>query len=793
MEVEEGSLVLMDTADKNATLESRLREVESRKTGTYDKRTEFLDAEGSAVFINRLIGEDSPYLLQHAHNPVNWFPWGDEAFNAAKEQDKPIFLSIGYSTCHWCHVMEVESFDNLEVAKLLNRYFISIKMDREQFPDLDEIYMTCVQLVSGHGGWPMSIFLLPDGRPFYGATYFPVSSFMHLLGQIGGAWKDQRAELKRNAHSLYQAINKILCERKPLEKLQAGVVDNSVKALLQREDRGLGGLAGAPKFPQEPILLFLLDQAARQDDGAALGFVERALEGMGRGGIYDQVGGGFHRYSVDEAWLTPHFEKMLYNQAQLGLIYLQAYQLTGRDFFARVARQTCNYVLRDMQIERGGYYSATDADSEGKEGTFFTWSQLELEEWLSPAQAELAIGLFGVSSGGNFEGANILHLSRPLSSSAREYGPDFYRDLDAVLTRLYQIREQREHPLRDEKLIVSWCAQMATTLIWASQILPFSEAPGWLTSAESAVQRMLEVNLQASGELKRISLHGVVSIAGQLEDYSNLIRALISLYDVTDKPGYFSTACALTARVIDEFWDANDQRFCLAPREQAGPKLFRSSNASDGATLSPVAVMIECLHAIDVRWARVPNQFSDLPVREIFDKALTSLAAVINENPVSHCSLMSLIVGSEYGSRRSLQYAGGGRVRVFARKEIMARTVHNKDEVKIDVYFSILSPWHITAPQTEPQPEAGAFVPLTVAVDGDSDWEIDSASLPEKTDCLMARSAAVAIYRDSLRVTLGAHRVRFNGAASFRISLTVVLQLCSDSQCLLPETLTLNV
>ena len=214
MEVEEGSLVLMETADKNATLESRLREVESRKTGTYDKRTEFLDAEGSAVFINRLIGEDSPYLLQHAHNPVNWFPWGDEAFNAAKEQDKPIFLSIGYSTCHWCHVMEVESFDNLEVAKLLNRYFISIKMDREQFPDLDEIYMTCVQLVSGHGGWPMSIFLLPDGRPFYGATYFPVSSFMHLLGQIGGAWKDQRAELKRNAHSLYQAIDKILCERK---------------------------------------------------------------------------------------------------------------------------------------------------------------------------------------------------------------------------------------------------------------------------------------------------------------------------------------------------------------------------------------------------------------------------------------------------------------------------------------------------------------------------------------------------------------------------------------------------
>ena len=353
----------MNTVDNTATLESRLRELEAQREGTYDKRTEHLDAEGRAIFINRLIEEDSPYLLQHAHNPVNWYPWGDEAFAAAKADEKPIFLSIGYSTCHWCHVMEIESFDNVEVAKLLNQHFISIKMDREQFPDLDEIYMTGVQLVSGQGGWPMSNFLLPDGRPFYGATYFPAPAFMQVLGQIGGAWEKQRAELERNAHSLYQAINKVLCERKPLETLKQGIVDNAVKALLQREDRTLGGLAGAPKFPQEPILLFLLDQVVRRDDGAALGFVERALEGMGRGGIYDQVGGGFHRYSVDEEWLTPHFEKMLYNQAQLGMVSLQAYQLTGNDFFARVARQTCNYVLRDMQIDQGGYYSATDADS----------------------------------------------------------------------------------------------------------------------------------------------------------------------------------------------------------------------------------------------------------------------------------------------------------------------------------------------------------------------------------------------------------------------------------------------
>ena len=308
---------------ENSTLEARLRDAETRKEGSYDKRTDHLDEEtGASLFINRLILEDSPYLLQHAHNPVNWYPWGDEAFAAARAENKPIFLSIGYSTCHWCHVMEVESFDNIEVAKLLNQHFISIKMDREQFPDIDEIYMTGVQLVSGHGGWPMSNFLLPDGRPFFGGTYYPAPSFMQILNQINSAWQDKREDLDKSAHSIYQAINRILSERKPTEVLQSSVVDNTLKALFQREDRSLGGLAGAPKFPQEPILLFLLDRVTRYDDGAALGFLERALEGMGRGGIYDQVAGGFHRYSVDEEWLVPHFEKMLYNQSQLGLVYL---------------------------------------------------------------------------------------------------------------------------------------------------------------------------------------------------------------------------------------------------------------------------------------------------------------------------------------------------------------------------------------------------------------------------------------------------------------------------------------
>ena len=777
---------------ENSTLEARLRDAETRKEGSYDKRTDHLDEEtGASLFINRLILEDSPYLLQHAHNPVNWYPWGDEAFAAARAENKPIFLSIGYSTCHWCHVMEVESFDNIEVAKVLNEHFISIKMDREQFPDIDEIYMTGVQLVSGQGGWPMSNFLLPDGRPFFGGTYYPAPSFMQILNQINSAWQDKREDLDKSAHSIYQAINRILSERKPTEVLQSSVVDNTLKALFQREDRSLGGLAGAPKFPQEPILLFLLDRVTRYDDGAALGFLERALEGMGRGGIYDQVAGGFHRYSVDEEWLVPHFEKMLYNQSQLGLVYSVAYQLTGHEFFARIARQTCDYVLRDMQLEEGGFYSATDADSEGEEGTFFVWDKSELEERLPSKQSQLAIELFGVTAHGNFEGRTILNLSRSLGQSAREYGPDFYADLDELLATLYRLREQREHPLRDDKLIVSWCARMATSLIQASQLVPGENASAWLHAAEAAVQRMLDNNLQESGELKRIYLNGVVSIAGQLEDYSNLIQALIALYDVTDKNEYLVQAFSLTACVIKDFWDANDAVLLLGPSKQTGPKLVRSSNAADGATLSPVATMLDCLLSLQQRQARVPAEFSNLPIQAVFTKALTGLAAVINDNPISQCSLLRLASRSEEGTRDPLQYAANGVLKIAASKQVDRQLEPESGDIsaRVTLVIDILEPWHVTAPHAT----AGSFESLIVALSEGAGWETVAINYPEPTGTLQSGDAEVGIYSGVVTIELHASRLAQGGAAENRLSINAHIQLCDDEKCLLPEKLTLVV
>ena len=419
--------------NKDDMLEQDLRLAERNKEGTYEKRTDHFHTDGTTVFINRLIYEDSPYLLQHAHNPVNWFPWGAEAFEVAQSTNLPIFLSIGYSTCHWCHVMEVESFDNVEVAKVLNESFVSIKMDREQYPDIDEIYMTGLQLISGHGGWPMSNFLLPNGKPFFAATYFPPPNFVKLLLQISEHWKNRRTELEESANKISDSIGRMIASERRTVPLDEGLSKTVAQALFHREDRSHGGLAGAPKFPQEPLLLFMLERGIRDNNSNAVDFVTRALEAMGRGGIYDQVAGGFHRYSVDAEWLVPHFEKMLYNQSQLALLYLLTYRFFGDKYFARICKQTIRYVLRDLQLPEGGFYSATDADSEGAEGLFFTWDKDELNKTLGKDEFGLVVDVFGVSEEGNFEGSNILYLTNSFEHFQGKYGRDFEFKLDSIL------------------------------------------------------------------------------------------------------------------------------------------------------------------------------------------------------------------------------------------------------------------------------------------------------------------------------------------------------------------------
>jgi uncharacterized protein len=793
---------------QNQPLESKLRKIEVEKEGNYDKRTEHLDDQGRSIFINRLILEDSPYLLQHAHNPVNWYAWGEEAFADAKQQGKPVFLSIGYSTCHWCHVMEVESFDNIAVAEVLNKHFISIKMDREQYPDIDEVYMTGVQLMSGQGGWPMSNFLLADGKPFFAATYFPAANFIALLQQIVDAWAEKR-----------ESIDRLLSERTAAAALQPQVLENTLQALMQREDRSEGGLAGAPKFPQEPLLLLMLDRVRRQRDLNAMGFVERALEGMARGGIYDQVGGGFHRYSVDAQWLVPHFEKMLYNQSQLGLVYLEAYQLTGNGFFKRVCEQTLDYVLRDMQLPGGGFYSATDADSEGEEGTFFTWTIEELKTVLDSEEQEFVIALFGMTDYGNFEGSNILNLSKSLTESLTELltesltestgesrQNDFTAYLDDLLSKLYQAREQRIHPLRDDKLIISWSAAMITTLTRAAYLL---DRQDWLAAAERAAQFMWinnvaedgqlnsqlnselnsQLNSPSNSQLKRIYLDGTVSIAGQLEDYANFTEALINLFDATGNGDYLQQAAQLMEMAVSEFWDEANGGFYLSPSQQTGPQLTRSRNASDGATLSAVGGALQCLLKLNQRHVLMnAQQDMELTWREKADACIASLIASVNDNPMSHSSVLRAIIENEQGSLDVIQYSEGGRAKISANK------IGSDDESSRVLEFSISlqADWHATAGQKI----GSELMPIQLSVaEQEMHWRILNCSYPETiTQLKHSDGSLIAIYENDFVISVELERVNDQTdflSASAGISLR--LQLCNEKHCLLPQTLNFRI
>ena len=387
---------------QSAALQQQLQAALAAKGGEYRPRTEHLHPDGSPLYTNRLILEDSPYLLQHAHNPVDWHPWGPAAFTKARAENKPVFLSIGYSTCHWCHVMERESFENLEVARFLNEHFVAIKIDGERRPDIDSIYMTAVQLITGRGGWPMSSFLNLEAETFFGGTYFPRDQFLDLLERVEVAWREDRQEVEQQASLVAAKVRSVTRSADVAGTVDDDVVQTAVAGWQRQHDALLGGFGVAPKFPNEPRYLFLLDHALRTDDKDTRDLIHFDLQAMARGGIFDQVGGGFHRYSTDPEWLVPHFEKMLYNQAQLARVYAQGWRLTGDENLARVARQTLDYVLRDMTAADGGFYSATDADSPGGEGLFFLWTPEQMRTALTPANADLAIEFFGVTASGNF-------------------------------------------------------------------------------------------------------------------------------------------------------------------------------------------------------------------------------------------------------------------------------------------------------------------------------------------------------------------------------------------------------
>ncbi len=541
---------------------------------------------------NRLANETSPYLLQHATNPVDWYPWWAEALERARREDRPIFLSIGYSACHWCHVMERESFEDASVAEVLNAHFVPVKVDREERPDLDEVYMTATQLLTGSGGWPMSVFLTPDLRPFYAGTYFPpedrhgMPSFRRVLETLADWWKTRREELEGNAEKVRDAVEKAVSVAPPTGALTAALLDRAVASLRSDHDPRHGGFGGAPKFPPSMSLDLLLRRWRASKDPTLLSIVEQTLDAMSRGGIYDHLGGGFHRYSTDERWLVPHFEKMLYDNALLARVYLAAFQATGKETYARVVRETLEYVLREMTRPGGGFYSTQDADSEGEEGKFFVWTPAEIEAVLGAEEAALFARAYGVVPGGNFEGGrSVLHLPLSIEDLAvaldRPAG-DLAARLAASRAKLLAAREKRAKPGLDDKVIVAWNGLMLSAMARAGAVL---EEPRFLRAAEETAAFLLEAMRRKEGTLLHTYRDGKAKGDGFLDDYACLAEGLLDLHEATFDPRWFLAARELAGKAIEHFWDEKEGGFFYTGKDHE-TLLVRTKSPGDSAVPS---------------------------------------------------------------------------------------------------------------------------------------------------------------------------------------------------------------
>ncbi len=539
---------------------------------------------------NHLISETSPYLLQHAHNPVDWYPWGEAALTKARGENKPILLSIGYSACHWCHVMEHESFENEAIAALMNENFVNIKVDREERPDLDQIYMNAVQMMTGQGGWPMTMFLTPDGVPFYGGTYFPPSDrynmpgFPRILASVAEAFRSQPDQVASTATAMLGELRRVGLAEQSGEVLREEILDSAFRRISANYDRTNGGFGGAPKFPPAMNLEFFLHRHNRKGSPEALEMVEHTTRRMAEGGMYDQLGGGFHRYSVDAKWLVPHFEKMLYDNALLARMYLHLFQVTKDPAARRIAEETLDYVAREMTDAGGGFYSSQDADSEGEEGKFFVWSRQEILDVMGERHGNLFCDFFDVTESGNFEGQNILHVNASITDTAarnKVSAEDLQAIIDSGRQKLFARREQRVKPGRDQKVLTAWNGLMLAGFAEASAIL---ERPDYREVAE-ANARFLLSHLRSDGLLLRTYKDGEAKLNAYLEDYACLIDGLISLYEATGELTWIESAVALADKMIEQFWDDSEGGFFFTGKSHE-KLIVRSKEFMDNATPS---------------------------------------------------------------------------------------------------------------------------------------------------------------------------------------------------------------
>lgn len=622
------------------SLLKKFKDVKKKKESDYKPRTKHLDKKGWAKYTNRLFLETSPYLLQHAHNPVNWHPWGDEAFKKAKELNRPVLLSIGYSTCHWCHVMEEESFEDVEVAKVMNENYIAIKVDREERPDVDAIYMAAVQAINGSGGWPMTVWLTPDRKPIYGATYIPArdgdrgtrTGFLTMLKQFKKIYDEQPDKVAESA----KKISNLIKER--LESSDTGgfpdksSLHTAINYYKRVYDPEYGGVNRAPKFPSSMPNRLLLRYYRRTGDKKVLEIAKNTLKKMASGGMYDHVGGGFHRYSTDARWLVPHFEKMLYDNALLAIAYTEAYQVTKDDEYKRVAKEILDYVLRDMRAPEGAFYSATDADSIGpkghrEEGYFFTWTPNEIDQTLSKNEAKLVKDYYQVTNGGNFEGGRtILNTPKPLSTVAikHELSEAKAREIiNQARKKLYQERKRRPAPIRDEKILTAWNGLMISAFAQASFIFDDEKYKKAAIEASKFVRK----NLIKKDRLYRCYKDGQAKFNAYLDDYAFFIAGLIDLYEATNDIDWLQKAISLD-KTLEKYYEDKKNGGGFMTSSDHEKLLAREKPSYDGA--EPAGNSIQLMNLLRLQEFTTNDDY-----RKRAEKAFKAFSKTLRQNPIA--------------------------------------------------------------------------------------------------------------------------------------------------------------
>ena len=776
--------------------------------------------DGTWKWTNALIGETSPYLLLHAHNPVDWYPWGPEALERAKAENKPIFLSVGYSTCYWCHVMERKVFSDPEIADLMNASFINIKVDREERPDIDEIYMTATQIMTGSGGWPNSVFLTPDLLPFFGGTYFPPEDsrgrpgFPKVLKALHEVWVTRQTDVIVQAEKITEVIKQATAAAPaPLGEtpLNRELISAAVKALESRYDAIYGGFSGAPKFPSPTNLELLLSEHAREPSKSILDMVTNTLDKMAYGGMYDQIGGGFHRYSVDAKWLVPHFEKMLYDNALLAKVYLQTYQLTKNPLYRRIAEEIFGFVSREMTSEAGGFYSALDAEVDAEEGKSYLWTKKQIQKILGRKDAKLFMQVYGVDKGPNFEGStNILYLPTPFSSAAKSLKKsedDLHRQLEPLKTKLLSAREQRKQPLLDTKVIASWNGLMIDAFAYGYEVLGDER---YRDVAEKAARFNLKYLRTAEGQLMRTYRDGVAKYNGYLDDYAFLIRGLLGLYQATETESWLAEAESLTDTMNSLFWDGKNGGFYFTLANQKH-LVVRTKNPYDSALPSGNAVAANNLLILAHR----------LDKRDYLDKAektLQNFAGMMKQSPGAFMHMLFATnrylttdwtkVGEahqEGSSQFGLNTDGPVEINIFGLPKIprtsedevltLAASIPSKGDIfggntfDVEVQLELAKGWHINA-----NPSSwDLLIPTTVSVSSEASFEILSVTYPKGT-LFQAdwRDTPISVYEGEVTVKM---KLKLKPGETvekaFPLKIDVRYQACDAHRCTPPSTATI--